>query len=225
GVQNVTKAIENSCNCFFFETGRLTGIDAIAEYAEKMGLCERTGIELTEEVAGNVSNPAYKKTLYTTDEDKRWVGGDTIQTAIGQSFSAFTPIGLANYAATIANGGTRYKTHIIKSVHSTVDGSLIYENKPEILNEIEISDDNLNAIKLGMLGVADEGSAKQIFSGYPISVGGKTGTAQISKKASNNALFITFAPFDKPEIAIAVVIEHGYRGANAAYVARDIYDE
>ena len=76
-----------------------------------------------------------------------------------------------------------------------------------------------------MLGVADEGSAKQIFNGYPISVGGKTGTAQISKKASNNALFITFAPFDKPEIAVAVVIEHGYRGANAAYVARDIYDE
>ncbi len=225
GMQNVTKAIENSCNCFFFETGRLTGINAISEYAKKMGLCEKTGIELTEEVSGNVSNPAYKATLFANNEDKRWVGGDTIQTAIGQSFSAFTPIGLANYAATIANGGTRYRTHIIKSVHSTVDGSLVYENKPEIVSEIEISDDNLNAIKLGMLGVADEGSAKQIFNGYPISVGGKTGTAQISKKASNNALFITFAPFDKPEIAVAVVIEHGYRGANAAYVARDIYDE
>lgn len=225
GMQNVTKAIENSCNCFFFETGRLTGIDAISEYAHQIGLCDKTGIELTEEVAGNVSNPEYKKALVSNEEDKRWVAGDTIQTAIGQSFSAFTPIGLANYAATIANGGTRFRTHIIKSVHSTVDGSLVYENKPEILNEIAISDDNLNAIKLGMLGVADEGSAKQIFHGYPISVGGKTGTAQISKKASNNALFITFAPFDKPEIAVAVVIEHGYRGANAAYVARDIYDE
>ena len=225
GLQNVTKAIENSCNCFFFETGRLTGINAISEYAHKLGLCEKTGIELTEEVAGNVSNPEYKKKIYANEDDKNWYDGDTVQTAIGQSFSAFTPIALANYAATIANGGTRYRTHIIKSIHSTVDGSLVYENKPEIANEIDISDDNLNAIKLGMLGVADEGSAKQIFSGYPISVGGKTGTAQISKKASNNALFITFAPFDKPEIAVAVVIEHGYRGANAAYVARDIYDE
>lgn len=225
GKQNVTTAIENSCNCFFFETGRLTGVDAISEYAKKMGLCEKTGIELSEEVAGNVSNPEYKKTLFTNDKDKKWVAGDTIQTAIGQSFSTFTPIGLANYAATIANGGTRYRTHIIKRVHSTVDGSLVYENKPDVATEIEISDDNLNAIKLGMLGVADEGSAKQIFNGYPISVGGKTGTAQTSTKASNNALFITFAPFDKPEIAVAVVIEHGFRGANAAYVARDIYDE
>ena len=76
-----------------------------------------------------------------------------------------------------------------------------------------------------MFGVADEGSAKQIFKGYPISVGGKTGTAQTNKNVSNNALFISFAPFDEPEIAIAVVIERGFRGANAAYVARDIYDE
>lgn len=225
GEQDVTKAIENSCNCFFYETGRLTGINAISEYAEMMGLGEKTGIELAEEVSGTIGNPEYKKKLKNADNDGRWVGGDTIQTAIGQLFSSFTPIGLANYAATIANGGTRYRTHIIKSVHSSVDGSLIYETKPEIAAEIEISDENMAAIKKGMLGVADEGSAKQIFSGYPISVGGKTGTAQVSKKASNNALFIAFAPFDKPEIAVAIVIEHGFRGANAAYVARDIFDE
>lgn len=225
GEQDVTMAIENSCNCFFYETGRRTGITAISEYAKLMGLGEKTGIELTEEVSGNVSSPSYKKSLYSDDAEGRWFDGDTIQTAIGQSYSAFTPIGLANYAATIANGGTRYRTHIIKSIHSTADGSLLLENHPEVASEIEISDSNLNAIRRGMLGVADEGSAKQIFSGYPVSVGGKTGTAQISKKATNNALFITFAPFDKPEIAIAVVIEHGLRGANAAYVARDIYDE
>lgn len=225
GMQTVTKAIENSCNCFFYETGRLTGVSAISAYAKKMGLGEKTGIELSEEVSGNVSDPAYKKTLYEDASKGRWVDGDTIQTAIGQSFSTFTPIGLANYVATIANGGTRFKTHIIKSIHSTVDGSLIHESNPEIVDEIEISDENLNAIKLGMLGVADEGSAKQIFNGYPISVGGKTGTAQTNKNVSNNALFVSFAPFDKPEIAVAVVIEHGYRGANAAYVARDIFDE
>lgn len=225
GPQNVTMAIENSCNVFFYETGRRTGIDAISEYAKKMGLGEKTGIELTEEVSGNVANPEYKKSLYDNASEGKWMGGDTIQTAIGQSYSAFTPIGLANYTAAIANGGTRYRTHIIKSVHSSADGSLVYENSPVIANTVEISEDNLAAVRKGMLGVADEGSAKQIFKGYPISVGGKTGTAQISKKASNNALFISFAPFDDPEIAVAVVIEHGYRGANAAYVARDIYDE
>lgn len=222
---DVSHAIEFSCNCFFYETGRRVGIDAISEYASKLGLGEKTGIELAEEVGGNISSPEYKKTLYKNESDRNWVGGDTIQTAIGQSYSAFTPIGLANYVATIANGGTRYKTHIIKSIHSSSDGSLVYETKPSIANYVEISKDNLDAVRKGMLGVADEGSAKQIFSGYPISVGGKTGTAQISSKSSNNALFVSFAPFDEPEIAVCVVIEHGHRGANAAYVARDIYDE
>ncbi|MDD6735897.1 MAG: penicillin-binding protein 2 [Clostridiales bacterium] len=225
GSIDVSQAIVNSCNYFFYEAGRRTGINAIDEYAKKFGLNDKTGIELTEEVSGNVSSPDYKKTLFQNAEDKKWVAGDTIQTAIGQSFSAFTPIELANYSATIANGGTRYRTHIIKSVHSSADGKLVYENKPFAEENVEISEDILNAVRQGMRGVTDEGSAKQIFGGYPIEVGGKTGTAQISKKTSNNALFVSFAPFEKPEIAVAVVIEHGYRGANAAYVARDIYDE
>lgn len=225
GPINVSKAIEDSCNYFFYETGRRTGINAIDEYAKKFGLGEKTGIELSEEVKGNVSSPEYKKTLYNSEKDKKWVAGDTIQTAIGQSYSSFTPIGLANYAAAIANGGTRYQTHIIKSVHSSKDGSVVCENTPTVSENTGISEDILNAVRSGMKGVTDEGSAKRIFAGYPIEVGGKTGTAQISKKSSNNALFISFAPFDKPEIAVAVVIEHGFRGANAAYVARDIFDE
>lgn len=225
GAINVSKAIVDSCNYFFYETGRRTGINAIDEYAKKFGLGEKTGIELSEEVKGNVSSPEYKKTLYKDEKDGKWVAGDTIQTAIGQSYSSFTPISLANYAATIANGGTRYRTHIIKSVHSSKDGSVVYENKPTVAENTGISEDILNAVRNGMKGVTDEGSAKRIFAEYPIEVGGKTGTAQISKKSSNNALFISFAPFDKPEIAVAVVIEHGYRGANAAYVARDIFDE
>lgn len=223
--QTVSTAIQNSCNIFFFETGRLTGIDAIAEYASKFGLTQKTGIELAEEAAGSVSSPEYKKTLYKDPSEQMWVGGDTIQTAIGQSYSAFTPIGLANYVSAVANGGTLYETNIIKSIHSSKDDTLTYESKPKILNKIEVTPENLDAVRQGMRGVADEGSASQIFSGYPIEVGGKTGTAQISKKSTNNALFIAFAPFNNPEIAVAVVLEHGLRGANAAYVARDIFDE
>lgn len=222
---NVSDAIKNSCNCFFYETGRRVGIEAIDKFAKDVGLGEKTGIELTEEVSGNVSSPAYKKNLFSNPEDQRWVPGDVIQTAIGQSFTSVTPIGLANYTATIANGGTRYRTHIIKSVHSTTNGSLVYENKPVVSGVLDISEENLTAVKAGMLGVTDEGSASAIFHDYPVSIGGKTGTAQISKNASNNALFVAFAPFEKPEIAVCVVIEHGYRGANAAYVARDIFDE
>ena len=225
GPLNVSQAIVESCNYFFYETGRRTGIDAISEYAKKFGLGEKTGIELAEEIKGNVSSPEYKKTLYKDEKEKRWVAGDTIQTAIGQSYSAFTPLSLANYVATIANGGNRYKAHIIKSVRSAKDGAVVYEEKPIVIENVNVSEDILKTVKNGMLGVTDEGSAKQIFEGYPINVGGKTGTAQISKKSSNNALFVSFAPFDKPEIAVAVIIEHGYRGANAAYVARDIFDE
>ena len=225
GPVNVSQAIVESCNYFFYETGRRTGIDAINEYAKKFGLGEKSGIELLEEVKGNVSSPEYKKTLYTKQKDQKWVAGDTIQTAIGQSYSSLTPVSLANYAATIANGGKRYKVHIIKSIRSSKDGSFVSESKPTVIENVNVSEDILNTVKKGMLGVTDEGSAKQIFEDYPINIGGKTGTAQISKKSSNNALFVSFAPFDKPEIAVAVVIEHGYRGANSAYVARDIYDE
>ncbi|MBE7015464.1 MAG: hypothetical protein E7417_01410 [Ruminococcaceae bacterium] len=222
---NVSDAIKNSCNCFFYETGRRVGIDAIDKFAKDVGLGEKTGIELLEEVSGNVSGPEYKKTLFADPDDQRWVPGDVIQTAIGQSFTSVTPIGLANYTATIANGGTRYRTRIIKSIHSTTNGSLVYENKPVVSGVLDISEENLAAVKAGMLGVTDEGSASAIFHDYPVSIGGKTGTAQISKNVSNNALFVAFAPFEKPEIAVCVVIEHGYRGANAAYVARDIFDE
>lgn len=225
GPLNVSQAIVESCNYFFYETGRRTGIDAISEYAKRFGLGEKTGIELLEEAKGNVSSPEYKKTLYKDEEEQKWVAGDTIQTAIGQSYSSFTPVSLANYVATIANGGNRYKVHIIKSIRSSKDGSVVYEEKPTVAENVNVSEDILKTVRNGMLGVTDEGSAKQIFADYPINVGGKTGTAQISKKSSNNALFVSFAPFDKPEIAVAVVIEHGYRGANAAYVARDIYDE
>lgn len=225
GSITVADAIKNSCNCYFYETGRRVGIDAINRYAAEMGLGEKTGIELVEEVSGNISSPDYKKTLYEDPRDQKWVGGDAIQTAIGQSYTQVTPIGLCNYAATIANGGTRYRTRIIKSVHSTENGSLVHESKPVVSGVLDISKDNLDAVKSGMLGVTDQGSASAIFHDYPVSIGGKTGTAQISKNASNNALFISFAPFEEPEIAVCVVIEHGYRGANAAYVARDIFDE
>ena len=195
------------------------------EYAQKYGLGELTGIELPEEAKGAMSSPDYKAKLAVSDEDKKWYAGDVIQTAIGQSYSFFTPIQLADYIATIANGGTRYQTHIIKSVRSSVDGSIVTETQPNALNTVDVNPKTLEAVKKGMLGVVDEGSASAIFKDYPIAVGGKTGTAQVGKNKSDNALFVAFAPYDTPEIAVAVVIEKGEKGANAAYVARDIFDE
>ncbi len=225
GELNVTQAIEFSCNCYFYEAGRRTGIDAINKYAKMFGLGELTGIDLPGEEKGNISNPEYKEKTEKTEENKRWYPADTIITAIGQSYSYFTPIQLANYAATIANGGTRYKTSILKSIRSSVDGSVVYDNEPTVLGVVDVAEENLEAVKRGMYGVVDEGSASSIFANYSIPVGGKTGTAQVGSNVSNNALFVAFAPFDNPEIAVAVVLEHGVKGANAAYVAKDIFDE
>ncbi len=222
---NVTDAIKVSCNCYFYEAGRRVGIDAINTYARSFGLGSVTGIDLAGEEKGNISNPDYKKQIEKEKENQKWYPADTIITAIGQSYSYFTPIQLANYIATIANGGTLYKTHLLKSIRSTADGDVIAEYKPEVLGKVEISAENLQAVKQGMYGVVDEGSASGIFENYTIPIGGKTGTAQVGSNVSDNALFVAFAPFDKPEIAVAVVIEHGVKGANAALVARDIFDE
>ncbi len=221
---NVSSAIEGSCNYFFYEAGRRTGIDKIVDYGSKFGLGELTGIELPEEVKGSVASPEYKKKVVEDQWDRNWFGADTLQAAIGQSYHAITPLQLANYAATIANGGERYKINIIKSVRNTDDNSIVMENKPTVVEKIDISEQNLTAVKEGMKNVVDEGSAHAIFRDYPIKIGGKTGTAQLGKNVSNNAFFVAFAPFDKPEIAICVAIEHGVRGANAAYVARDLFD-
>lgn len=222
--QDVTQAIENSCNVYFYELGRRLGIDKLDEYAKKFGLGEYTGIQLTEETQGHMASPEYKKQVVENVIDSDWFGGDTLQAAIGQSYSLFTPVQLANYCATIANGGTRYKVNLIDSIRSSVDGSVVEEFEPEVVEKTDIDQTTMNKIRGGMKKVVDEGSASSIFESYPIQVGGKTGTAQLGTGA-NNAIFIAFAPFDNPQIAIAVVLEHGERGTNAGRVARDVFDK
>lgn len=224
GSQDVTLAIENSCNVFFYELGRRLGIDALDEYAKKFGLGEYTGVELTEETEGHMASPEYKEQVVSNVIDRDWFGGDTLQAAIGQSYSLFTPVQLANYCATIANGGTRYKVNLIDSIRSSTDGTPVAEFEPVVEEQLNIDPATMKKIHDGMKKVVDEGSASSIFEGYPIEVGGKTGTAQLGSGA-NNAIFIAFAPFDDPEIAIAVVLEHGVRGTNAGRVARDVFDK
>lgn len=223
GTINVSTAIEQSCNYFFYELGRRMGIDTLSEYAASFGLGEYTGIELKEESKGAMASPEYKKKVVQNITNQSWFGGDTLQAAIGQSYSLFTPVQLASYVATIANGGQRYKVNLIKNIRSSVDSSIIAEFPPQVVEEIDMNSSVLGAVKNGMRRVVDEGSASNIFAGYPIQIGGKTGTAQVGN-GSNNALFVAYAPFDEPEIAISVVLEHGIRGTNAASVAKDVFD-
>lgn len=220
GNQNVSAAIENSCNYFFYEVGRLTGIDILNDYAKQFGLGEYSGIELvSEEARGRLAGPEDRKKYNGVE----WRGGDTLQAAIGQSENLFTPIQLANYIATIANGGTRYKPHIIKSIRSSTDNKIIYQSEPEVLNKIDIKPQNLDAVKQGMLNVTETGTAQSAFVGYEIKVGGKTGSAQVPT-GSDNGVFVAFAPYDNPQLAVAVIIEHGNKGSDVAPIVKAVFD-
>lgn len=216
GLQTVSDAIKNSCNYYFFETGRLLGIDRIADYAGRLGLGQKTGIEL-EEKAGVMAGPAYTESLGGT-----WYDGSTLSVAIGQESSQFTPIQLANYIATLVNGGNRHATHLLKEVKSADFSQILYSHEPELLSTIDIQEKNLEAIKKGMLALTTDGSVRRYFQDLPFRVGAKTGSAQVSAQTESNAVFVCFAPYEDPEVAVAIVVEHGGSGSELGAMAADI---
>ncbi len=219
GYVDVRKALQESCNYYFFDVGRRLGIEKLNEYQKKFGFGTKTGIEINGEVSGQIASPENKK-----NRGENWNPGDTLQASIGQSDNLFTPIQLASYVATIANGGTRYQPHLVKYVKSADDGSLLEEKKPVVLDKLDISESTMKAVKEGMQKVTEEGTASNVFKDFPIKVAGKTGTAEVSK-GSNNGIFVAFAPYDNPQIAIAIVIEHGTGGYLAAPVAKAVFEE
>lgn len=216
GTLNVIHALGYSCNVFFYEIGRRCGIDNIRQYAYYYGLGEKTGIELKESV-GQVSNPDYCANRGIT-----WQKGDVLQTAIGQSYSQFSPIQMANYVATIANKGVRVNAHFVKSVNSYDFSEVLYETPVEVLSDMNMTDYTYNTVLAGMLQSSQDSSGF-VWSGCDIKVASKTGTPQTST-ATVNSTFICFAPADDPKIAIAVVIEKGWQGYTAAPVARKIIE-
>ena len=219
GYVDLAKALEHSCNYYFFDVGRKLGIEKLIEYEEKFGFGKKTGVEIGGEVSGVIASPEYRKKLNST-----WHPGDVLQASIGQSDNLITPIQLANYVATIANGGTRYKPHLLKYVKDSDSGELIKEQNKEVVENLNIDEETIKVIKQGMKRVADEGTASSVFGDFFIEVGGKTGTAEVSK-GSNNGIFVAFAPYDNPKIAIAIVIEHGTGGYLAAPVAKAVFEE
>ena len=224
GYLDVMRGIEKSCNVYFYNTSNLLGIDVMNEYSKKLGLGEKTGVELTES-KGILAGRAYRQSIGST-----WQMGDTIQAGIGQSDNLFTIIQLANYGATIANNGTRYKCHYVKYIMDSDHSNIIYEAKPEVVEKTGISQKTIDIVKQGMLAVTTTGSCTTAFSRITEKVGAKTGTTQVRKIIDgkiydgNNGLNISFAPFNNPEIAIAVIIENVDSGTATATVAADIYD-
>ena len=219
GEINVVEAIQESCNCFFYEVGRLLTISKMNEYCRHLGLGQSTGIELPERT-GILAGPDYR----AENGLGQWSPGDTIQAAIGQSDNQFTPLQISVYLATVLNGGTRYNASILYQVRDYASGEIIYNRTPVKADGIDISDDILETVKEGMRGVMDNGSAASVFSGYEISVGGKTGTAQVYTNKSDNGIMTAFAPFEEPEIVVTCIIEQGYGGTQAGYAVRDVFD-
>ena len=205
GELDLIDAIGVSCNYYFYEVGRLTGIETMNRYCRMLGLGDHTGIELPEN-KGMLASPEYKESM-----NKTWVPGDTLQAAIGQSDNSFNPLQLSSYIAAAVNGGTRYKaTVLLKTCNYSGEEEEI--NSPQVLGTAEISQTAVSAVKRGMKRSKELTSTTKFYQ-FPI--GSKTGTAQTSK-TNNNAVLVAFAPYDDPEITLSCVIENGASGVNAA---------
>ena len=224
GVVDLMHALSVSCNYYFYEAGRLTGIDEIDKVAEGMGLGQPTGVELPEEI-GYRANAETKAILYADRPDlSGWYKADTLAAAIGQSENLVTPLQLCVYTCTLANQGTRYRATFLRKVISADYQELLENVEPEVVSRLKISDTAAEAVKEGMRLAVIEGSAKNYLWDYPIPVCAKTGTAQHGAGGSDNASLVVFAPADDPQIAIAIYVEKGAQGGNLGSIAVDIMD-
>ena len=214
GTITVTDAIKDSCNVFFYYLGMEMGIDNITKYTKPLGLGVSSGIELPERL-GIVAGKANAGI---------WDAGNDLSAAIGQANHGYTPIQMAVYTMALTNGGTRYAAHLLDSVHEFYTGKLIYKTEPKVLDTIKISTENKNTVLEGMRRVVESNSTiSSYFAPVPVTVGGKTGTAQVNGKA-DYALFAGAAPYDNPEIIGVCVIEEGAMGTNASRTVAKIFD-
>ena len=218
GPINVSKALEVSCNYFYYDVGRRLGIENLQKYAKLFGLSEKTGIELYEE-KGVMAGPEYTESLGGT-----WYEGNTMFVAIGQESNQFTPIQLANYTATLANGGTRYATHLMKEVKSGDFTRVVETYEPKVMEQIDIAPQNLNAVFKGMHNLTLSASQHKFFKRLNVEAAAKTGSAQVAAKPDSNGLFITFAPYEDPEIAVALVVEQCSTATPLGDLAVDVLD-
>jgi penicillin-binding protein 2 len=205
GRLNVSQAITNSCNFFFAEMGYRLGLDKLNEYASAFGLGRHTGIEIGD----------YAGSLAQEDE-----GQDLAPwAAFGQASYLATPLQLANYIATLVSGGKHYDAHLLKTVKSADNSSVLYTEGETPSSTLEIHDSTLRAVKQGMHNLTTQGALTSYFKSCVVEAGAKTGTAQVSSQKVNNGVFVCFAPYDDPQIAVAIVIEKGGTGAALASTA------
>ncbi|MCD7796340.1 MAG: hypothetical protein LUG95_01580 [Clostridiales bacterium] len=219
GGENVKTALRDSCNIFFYNCAMNLGITKLDEYASAFGLGEKTGVEISE-ASGQLATPENREI-----SGGIWNGGDTLQMAIGQSDNLFTPLQLANYCATLANGGTRYEMHFAKSIISSDTGT-VEEKGSTVIDTLDLSESTINTVHEGMRLVATQGASRYIFNEIDTDVACKTGTSQVVVNGAerNNGFLITYAPYDNPEISVASVVELAGSGTETAEITAEIID-
>jgi penicillin-binding protein 2 len=223
GSLDLQQAIAQSCDVYFYQVGQRLGINAIAEYARHFGLGDPLGIALDHEVGGVIPDPAWKKQLLNAP----WFAGETLSVVIGQGYVTTTPLQMAVVAATIANGGTVYRPHVVKRVVDDENGT-VREYEPEVINKIDLKPQTVQLVQAGMRDVVNSSLGTGKKAQLPgILVAGKTGTSQViagtrgkgktlPRQYRDHAWFIAFAPADAPEVAVACLLEHVGEGGGAA---------
>jgi penicillin-binding protein 2 len=231
GTMDLRHAIEQSCNVYFYTIGNMTGIDKINKWATLLGLGVKSGIDLPNEVEGLVPSPEWKQRRFK----EKWYAGETVSVSIGQGSVSVTPVSMAVYAATLANGGTRVTPHLLKAVDEDGSGGKLVP-PPKAQPSARLDPDKLQAIRDGLWMVVNQAGTGHNARLADYDVSGKTGTAQVisnqgkaaagktTKDLRDNGWFVFFAPRDKPEIAGVVFLEHGVHGSNAALIAHHILD-
>lgn len=223
GSITVSKAIEVSCNYFFYEVGRLLGIDRMTDYMSRLGLGQSTGIELSEKT-GILASPEYRD----ENGETPWSSGDTLQAAIGQSNNLFTPLQMACYFATVFNGGTRYSAHLLSSVQEFYTGDSVESYATTVMGDITFSEETYDTLLEGILNVVSESATLSRYfadlTAAGVLIGGKTGTAQVSSASSDNAIFASYAEYHGEKLVSVCVIEHGSSGTYASYTVSELME-
>ena len=237
GMVDMYKSIVHSCDTYYYMLANDMGIDNISSFMGQLGLGSRTGIDIDGESEGVLPSQEWKKKRFKKPEQQKWYAGETISIGIGQGYNAYTPIQLAHATAILANNGVVFRPHLVKFITDTKTGNrTLVEAKPT--RTLALKQEHIDVIKNAMVGVNKEGTGARAFAGAEYVSAGKTGTAQVyslkgaeykaggvKKELRDHALFIAFAPADAPTIALAVLVENGGFGAQAAApIARQVLD-
>ena len=242
GYVDMTKAVIVSCDTYFYMLAADTDIDVTHDFLAQFGFGDETGIDIGGELKGVLPSRAWKRERFSgknyREEHRKWYLGDSISAGVGQGYNAFTPVQQAVAVATIANGGMQFRPHLLQSVENVKTGE-VREMAPEAVHQLEVKPEHLAVIRNAMMGVPREGTSTRAFVGAKYVSAGKTGTAQlfalkegekyqaskIDERLRDHAWYIAYAPATEPKIAVAVLVENGGFGAQAAApVARAVFD-